>query len=55
MPAMSPLMNECTITRWKKKEGEAFVPGDVLLQIVRPVLHTQLEFDSDSFFNPSGI
>jgi len=33
MPAMSPLMTEGTITRWKKKEGEAFVAGDVLLQI----------------------
>lgn len=38
MPAMSPLMNEGTITRWKKKEGEAFAPGDVLLQIVCPTL-----------------
>jgi len=33
MPAMSPLMTEGTITRWKIKEGEAFAPGDVLLQI----------------------
>ncbi|PPR06188.1 hypothetical protein CVT26_005462 [Gymnopilus dilepis] len=33
MPAMSPLMTEGTITRWKKKEGEAFAAGDVLLQI----------------------
>jgi len=33
MPAMSPLMTEGTITRWRKKEGEAFVVGDVLLQI----------------------
>jgi len=33
MPAMSPLMTEGTITRWKKKEGEAFVVGDILLQI----------------------
>jgi len=33
MPAMSPLMTEGTITRWKKKEGEAFVAGEVLLQI----------------------
>ncbi|KAF8061635.1 hypothetical protein FPV67DRAFT_1509713 [Lyophyllum atratum] len=34
MPAMSPFMTAGTITRWKKKEGEAFVPGDVLLQIL---------------------
>jgi len=33
MPAMSPLMTEGTITRWKKKEGEIFAVGDVLLQI----------------------
>ncbi|KAF8162853.1 hypothetical protein B0H34DRAFT_693202 [Crassisporium funariophilum] len=33
MPAMSPMMTEGTITRWFKKEGEAFAPGDVLLQI----------------------
>ncbi|KAF9553822.1 single hybrid motif-containing protein [Agrocybe pediades] len=33
MPAMSPLMTEGTITRWKKKEGEAFAAGEVLLQI----------------------
>jgi pyruvate dehydrogenase E2 component (dihydrolipoamide acetyltransferase) len=34
MPAMSPFMKEGTITRWKKKEGETFAPGDILLQIV---------------------
>lgn len=33
MPAMSPLMTEGTVTRWRKKEGDAFFPGDVLLQI----------------------
>ncbi|KJA15942.1 hypothetical protein HYPSUDRAFT_47894 [Hypholoma sublateritium FD-334 SS-4] len=33
MPALSPLMTEGTITRWKKKEGDAFAAGDVLLQI----------------------
>jgi pyruvate/2-oxoglutarate dehydrogenase complex dihydrolipoamide acyltransferase (E2) component len=35
MPAMSPLMAEGTIRRWKKKEGEHFQAGDVLLEIVR--------------------
>jgi pyruvate/2-oxoglutarate dehydrogenase complex dihydrolipoamide acyltransferase (E2) component len=34
MPAKSPWMTEGTITRWKIKEGDAFAPGDVLLQIV---------------------
>lgn len=33
MPAMSPLCNEATITRWMKKEGESFAAGDSLLQI----------------------
>ncbi|KAJ3815411.1 hypothetical protein F5876DRAFT_72051 [Lentinula aff. lateritia] len=33
MPALSPFMTEGTITRWLKKEGEAFSAGDVLLQI----------------------
>ena len=34
MPALSPFMTEGTITKWLKKEGEAFAAGDVLLQIV---------------------
>ncbi|SCZ98491.1 BZ3500_MvSof-1268-A1-R1_Chr7-1g09177 [Microbotryum saponariae] len=32
-PAMSPTMTEGGIASWKKKEGEAFAPGDVLLEI----------------------
>ena len=35
MPAMSPTMTEGGITAWKKREGEAFSAGDVLLEIVR--------------------
>lgn len=35
MPAMSPTMTEGGIASWKKKEGEAFSAGDVLLEIVR--------------------
>ena len=34
MPAMSPFMTDGTITRWIKKEGDAFEVGEVLLQIV---------------------
>jgi Biotin-requiring enzyme len=34
MPAMSPTMTEGGIAAWKKKEGEAFSAGDVLLEIV---------------------
>jgi hypothetical protein len=35
MPAMSPTMTEGGIASWKKKEGESFRQGDVLLEIVR--------------------
>ncbi|KAJ6546950.1 single hybrid motif-containing protein [Mycena capillaripes] len=33
MPAMSPTMTEGGIAGWKKKNGEAFTAGDVLLEI----------------------
>ncbi|KAI0320313.1 single hybrid motif-containing protein [Amylostereum chailletii] len=33
MPAMSPTMTEGGISSWKKKEGETFTTGDVLLEI----------------------
>ncbi|KAL4241614.1 Acetyltransferase component of pyruvate dehydrogenase complex [Abortiporus biennis] len=33
MPAMSPTMTEGGIAQWKKKEGESFAAGDVLLEI----------------------
>ncbi|RDB29474.1 Dihydrolipoyllysine-residue acetyltransferase component of pyruvate dehydrogenase complex, mitochondrial [Hypsizygus marmoreus] len=33
MPAMSPTMSEGGIASWKKKEGETFTTGDVLLEI----------------------
>ncbi|KAJ3506616.1 hypothetical protein NLJ89_g6772 [Agrocybe chaxingu] len=33
MPAMSPTMTEGGIASWKKKEGESFAQGDVLLEI----------------------
>lgn len=35
MPAMSPTMTEGGITLWKKREGESFSAGEVLLEIVR--------------------
>jgi len=46
MPAMSPLMTEGTITRWKIKEGDAFVPGDVLLQIESDIATIDVEAHS---------
>ncbi|KAJ6575239.1 dihydrolipoyllysine-residue acetyltransferase [Mycena capillaripes] len=33
MPAMSPTMTEGGIASWKKKEGDTFATGDVLLEI----------------------
>ncbi|KAI0329888.1 single hybrid motif-containing protein [Cubamyces sp. BRFM 1775] len=33
MPAMSPTMTEGGVASWKKKEGESFMAGDVLLEI----------------------
>ncbi|KAH8925870.1 pyruvate dehydrogenase [Atractiella rhizophila] len=33
MPSMSPTMTEGGISQWKKKEGESFTAGDVLLEI----------------------
>lgn len=33
MPAMSPTMTEGGIAQWKKKEGESFSAGDVLIEI----------------------
>ncbi|KAJ4475755.1 pyruvate dehydrogenase X component [Lentinula aciculospora] len=33
MPAMSPTMTEGGIASWKKREGESFAAGDVLLEI----------------------
>jgi len=46
MPAMSPLMTEGTITRWKIKEGDAFAPGDVLLQIESEIATIDVEAHS---------
>jgi hypothetical protein len=34
MPAMSPTMTEGGIASWKKREGDSFTAGDVLLEIV---------------------
>jgi pyruvate/2-oxoglutarate dehydrogenase complex dihydrolipoamide acyltransferase (E2) component len=39
MPSMSPFMTEGTITRWAKKEGDAFQAGDVLFQIESEVTY----------------
>lgn len=41
MPAMSPTMTEGGIASWKKKEGETFSTGEVLLEIVRTLLSAE--------------
>src|ERR1700722_15672894 len=33
MPKLSPTMEEGTITKWRKKEGEQVKAGDVLLEV----------------------
>lgn len=40
MPAMSPTMSEGGVSAWKKKEGESYATGDVLLEVVRCGLHS---------------
>jgi len=46
MPAISPFMTEGTITRWKKKEGESFSAGDILLQIESDIAIIDVEAES---------
>lgn len=33
MPALSPTMEEGTLARWLKQEGDAITPGDILAEI----------------------
>ncbi|ESN94416.1 hypothetical protein HELRODRAFT_68945, partial [Helobdella robusta] len=33
MPSLSPTMNQGTIIKWHKKEGDPIIPGDVLCEI----------------------
>lgn len=54
MPAMSPTMTEGGITSWKKKEGESYSAGDVLLEIVghiytfiHKIVYTALRKETD--------
>lgn len=39
---MSPTMSEGGIAQWKKKEGDSFIAGDILLEIVRPSVHVSV-------------
>lgn len=44
MPALSPTMTEGGVGAWKKKEGESFEAGDVLVEIVSPEIPVDREF-----------
>ncbi|KAF9533561.1 single hybrid motif-containing protein [Crepidotus variabilis] len=58
MPAMSPTMTEGGIASWKKKEGESFVQGDVLLEIETDKATIDVEAQEDGIvgkiFAPDG-
>jgi hypothetical protein len=43
MPAMSPTMTEGGIAEWRKKDGERFSAGDVLLEIVNDPAHYEFQ------------
>ncbi|RUS25660.1 hypothetical protein BC938DRAFT_471825 [Jimgerdemannia flammicorona] len=47
MPAMSPTMTEGTITRWKKKEGDVIVTGDVLVEVETDKAQIDVEANED--------
>ncbi|KAJ1964191.1 hypothetical protein IWQ62_003001 [Dispira parvispora] len=47
MPAMSPTMTEGGVSRWDKKEGEAFSAGDVLLEIETDKAQMDVEAQDD--------
>lgn len=54
MPAMSPTMTEGGIAGWKKLQGEPFVAGDVLLEIVRVVRFNPPYSNNDLHFAGNG-
>ncbi|KAJ2159212.1 hypothetical protein GGF46_003182 [Coemansia sp. RSA 552] len=47
MPALSPTMTQGGISRWEKKEGEAFSAGDLLLQIETDKAQMDVEAQDD--------
>ncbi|KAG5650885.1 hypothetical protein H0H81_010664 [Sphagnurus paluster] len=58
MPAMSPTMTEGGISSWKKRDGEAFSAGDVLLEIETDKATIDVEAQEDGImgkiFLPDG-
>jgi len=59
MPAMSPTMTEGGIAQWKKKEGETFSAGDVLLEIETDKATIDVEAQEDGIMGkilmPDGM
>ncbi|KAI7894351.1 uncharacterized protein EV154DRAFT_498498 [Mucor mucedo] len=47
LPAMSPTMTEGTIHKWKLKEGDSFVAGDVLLELETDKAQIDVEASED--------
>ncbi|KAF1965105.1 hypothetical protein BU23DRAFT_546502 [Bimuria novae-zelandiae CBS 107.79] len=47
MPALSPTMTEGNIAKWKVKEGDSFVAGDVLLEIETDKAQMDVEAQDD--------
>ena len=47
MPALSPTMENGTIVKWLKKEGDAINPGDVIADIQTDKAVVSLECDDE--------
>lgn len=48
MPALSPTMENGTIVKWLKKEGELINPGDAIADIQTDKAVMALEFEDES-------
>jgi pyruvate dehydrogenase E2 component (dihydrolipoamide acetyltransferase) len=49
MPALSPTMTQGNIGRWKKKEGDKIVAGDVLVEIETDKATMDLEAQEEGY------
>ena len=47
MPSLSPTMEEGTIVKWYKKEGESIAAGDILCDIQTDKAVVSMEADED--------
>lgn len=48
MPSLSPTMEDGTIVKWLKKEGDPIAPGDAIADIQTDKAVMTLEFDDES-------